>query len=166
MTTKEQESVDKVYKLLAEIRTENNNFREEMKAKVDNCTQKVDKKVEPLYFEEDILNVTKQSVQKAIQEALTKYDSPLVKLVGIVINEHSTELKTLISDSFEKAIRTEDFKDSILDGFSHKVARTIISNNDGLFEKVTNDLRQDPVFKSKMVVAVANIVNECLIERK
>ena len=117
-------------------------------------------------LEKDILQIAQQSIQKAIQESLTKYDSPLLQLVKQVVNEHSAELKGIISDSFDSVIKKDEFKQSIREAFSHKVARTIISNNDGLFEKVSNELKQDAIFKSKMALAVANVINECLEERK
>ncbi len=117
-------------------------------------------------LEQDILQAAQLAVTASVKEALTKYDSPLVKLVKIVVEENSVELKTLISDSFTKVIRTEEFKASIVSAFSHKVARTIISNNDGLFDKVANDLKQDAIFKSKMALAVSSVVEECLLERK
>lgn len=117
-------------------------------------------------LEKDILQVAQQSVAAAIKEAMTKYDSPMIKLVKQVVEEHTTELKKLVSDSFQQVIRTDDFKQAILSAFSHKVARTIISNNDGLFDKVANDLKQDTIFKSKMALAVATVVEEVLEERK
>lgn len=49
---------------------------------------------------------------------------------------------------------------------SHKVTRTIISNNEGLFDKVSNELKNDATFKAKMAIAVSNVVNECLLERE
>ena len=70
------------------------------------------------------------------------------------------------NDSFVQVIRKDEFKQAIVSAFSHKVARSIISNNDGLFDKVSNELKQDAVFKSRMALAVANVVNECLLERE
>lgn len=117
-------------------------------------------------LEQDILQSVQQATSSAIRECLTKYDSPLVKLVKQVVESHNDELKKMINDSFLTVIRTEQFKQSIVSAFSHKVARTIISNNDGLFDKVSNDLKQDAIFKSKMALAVATVVEEVLQERK
>lgn len=117
-------------------------------------------------LQKEILQSAQQAVSASIRETLTKYDSPLIKLVKDVVNENSVELKELISSSFKTVIRTEEFKTSILSAFSHKVARTIISNNDGLFDKVSNELKQDSVFKAKMALAVSNVVEACLSERK
>lgn len=117
-------------------------------------------------LESQILQVAQTSIAAAIKESLTNYQSPLVALTRSVVNDHTTELRSMISDAFVQVIRTDDFKKSIVDAFSHKVARSVISNNDGLFDKVANELKQDATFKAKMALAVANVVEECLQERK
>ena len=96
-------------------------------------------------LEQDVLRTIQLSVQEAINKSLTGYNNPLSKLVDEVITEHKTEMKQIITDSFESVLRTDEFKQGIREGFSHKVARTIISNNQGLIEKVTNELKQDKV---------------------
>lgn len=128
----------------------------------DKLEEKIDKKHIPLNLEGEILRTAQQSINEAVKSALGGYGSPLTKLVLEVVNENAAFLKEIISSSFNEVIRTEDFKQSIVSAFSHKVARSIISNNDGLFDKVSNDLKQDAVFKSKMALAVANVVEECL----
>jgi len=166
MTTNEQKTIDNLYKLVSDIKLENKILTQEIAKVIDNMNDKVEKKHMPITLEQDILSTVQTSIQKAIQESLTKYDSPLVKLVTSVVNENSPVLKKIISESFNEVIKLDDFKAAIKTGFSHKIARTIISNNDGLFDKVSNDLKQDAVFRSKMALAVANVVNECLEERK
>lgn len=164
-TTKEQQTIDNLYKSVQDLRTENNRFREEMKLIIEAINIKTEKKYLPITLEQDILKTSQIAIHDAITKTLTAYDSPIVKLVKVVVDENSLELKQLISDSFIKVIRTDDFKVSIINAFSHKVARTIISNNDGLFDKVSNELKQDAIFKSKMALAVANVVEECLKEK-
>jgi len=117
-------------------------------------------------LEKEILSAAQSAVSSSIRETLIKYDSPLVRLVKEVVTDHTTELKQLITDSFQQVIRTDEFKQSIVSAFSHKVARTVISNNDGLFDKVSNELKQDSVFKAKMALAVSTVVEEVLKERK
>lgn len=166
MSQKEQEMINSLLKLMNELKAENKAFREDIKLQVDAISNKTDKKHMPIMLEQDILRTAQSAIDEAIKIVMTKYDSPVQKLVTSVVNEHSNELRQLISDSFSKVIRTEEFKASIVSGFSHKVARTIISNNDGLFDKVSNELKQDAVFKSKMITAVSNVIEECLKERK
>ena len=166
MTAQEQKTIDKLCELLSDIKKENNAFKAQATQTIDGINKKVDAKLFPVTLEQDILSTAQSSIQAAIKESLTKYDSPLVKLITAVVNERSGQLKQIISESFDDVIKMDEFKESIRDGFSHKVARTIISNNDGLFEKVSNELKQDSVFKAKMSLAVSNVINECLAERK
>lgn len=117
-------------------------------------------------LEQQILQSAQSAIAESIKNTLTGYQSPMTKLVIDVVNSHSSELKQIINDSFESVIRTDDFKQSIVSAFSHKIARTIISNNDGLFDKVANELKQDSIFKAKMALAVSNVVNECLLNKQ
>jgi len=166
MTLKEQQTIDNLYKIVNELKTANNDFREQIKSMVEITKSTVDKKHLPITLETDILKTAQLAIHESIQKALTDYNSPLKKLTELVINENNSFLKELISNCFNSVIRTEDFKQSIINAFSHKVARTIISNNDGLFEKVSNELKQDAIFKSKMSLAISNVVEECLLLNK
>lgn len=116
-------------------------------------------------LEKEILQMVQKATAECIKTTLTGYNSPLTKLITQVVESHSAELRGIISSSFEQVIRTDDFKQSIVNAFSHKVSRAIISNNDGLFDKVSNELKQDAIFKSKMSIAVSNVVEECLKNR-
>lgn len=162
MTTKEQQTIDLLLSEVRTLRAENNKFREDVTSQVKDLSDQTVKKHTPIYLEQDILRTAQQSIQDAIKAVFTGYQSPLNKLIVSVVDENSAELRRLISDSFTQVIRTENFKDSIVSAFSHKVAKTIISNNDGLFDKVANEMKQDSIFKSKMQIAVSNVVDECL----
>jgi hypothetical protein len=167
MTTKEQQTIDNLFKAVQDLRSENAKFREDVKLQVESINTKTEKKHLPIYLEQDILKSAQLSIDTAIKKVLQDdYNSPLKKLIISVVDENSNELRALISDSFVQVIRKDEFKQAIVSAFSHKVARSIISNNDGLFEKVSNELKQDAVFKSRMALAVANVVNECLLERE
>ena len=165
MTASEQKTIDNLLKVVQDLRTENAKFREDVKMQVDSINNKTEKKHLPIYLEQDILQVAQQSVSDAIKSVLSGYNSPLSKLISSVVDENSQALRTIISDSFTQVIRKDEFKQSNVNAFSHKVARSIISNNDGLFDRVSNELKQDAVFKSRMAIAVSNVVNECLLER-
>lgn len=166
MTAKEQDTIDKLYSLLSDIKNSNKEFMSKVECEVKTINEKVSKKFTPITLEQDILQTAQQSIQKAILESLVGYSSPLNKLISEVIQNHNQELKEIINNAFESVIRTDEFKTGIREAFSHKVARTIISNQQGLFEKVSNELKQDTLFKSKIAIAVSNVVNECLEERK
>ena len=162
MNKEEKKLFEDLSQLVKDLTKSNNEFKAIIDGKVETISKKLDVDKTPINLEKDILSTAQSAVNSAIKEVLTKYDSPLTKIVKLVVDENSNELKGLISDSFTQVIRTDDFKQSIVSAFSHKISRSIISNNDGLFDKVSNELKQDAQFKAKMVVAVANVVEECL----
>jgi len=165
MNEKEQKTIETLLQLVRDLKSENQKFREDVTKQVESVNTKTDKKLFPVTMEQDILRSAQLAIVETITKVMGNYDSPLTKLVKLVVEENSTELRKIISDSFTQVIRTDDFKTSIVSAFSHKVARTIISNNDGLFDKVSNDLKQDQIFKAKMALAVANVVEECLVKK-
>lgn len=166
MNKEEQKTINQLVELVSEIKQENNKFKEEIRELTTELSKKVEKKTAPINLEAQIFSNIQNALVDSIIKTLSSYDSGLSRLVKLVIDENSSELKQIISDSFKHVIGKDEFKQSIVSGFSHKVARTIISNNDGLFDKVSNELKQDAVFKSKMALAVATVVDECLKERK
>ena len=166
MNKKEEVLINELLLLVKDLKSENNKFREDINKQIETINNKVDKKHIPVNLEQDILKTAQLAMNDSIIKVLTDYSSPLKKLTADVINENSLFLKELISDSFNQVIRTDEFKPSIISAFSHKVARNIISNNDGLFDKVSNELKQDSVFKAKMALAVSNVIEECLTEFK
>lgn len=145
-----------------EIKAENENFRKDVMLQVKTLTEKTEKKHIPIHFEQNILQTAQVAITDSIKNVLSGYSSPLSKLIASVVDENSAELRQIISDSFTQVIRKDEFKQSIVEAFSHKIARTMISNNDGLFDKVANGLKTDSVFKSKITLAVSTIVEECL----
>jgi len=162
MTTKEQQTIDSLFKAVQELRSENSKFREDVKLQIEAINTKTEKKHMPITFEHNILTAAQLAINESFTKVMTAYDSPIYRLVRLVVDENSTELKTIISDSFNQVIKTTEFKQSIVNAFAHKVARTIISNNESLFDKVSKELKQDTIFKSKMALAVSNVVEECL----
>ncbi len=136
--------------------------RQETEKQLAEFDKKLQLKREPANLENDILKAAQGAIAESIKSVLTGYGSPLTKLITSVVDGRSAELREIISSSFDQVIRLPEFKQSIVDAFSHKVARTIISNNEGLFDKVCNELKQDAQFKSKITLAVAQVVNECL----
>jgi len=163
MTNQEQKTVDNLLQVVRDLKEENRMFRNDITELVTTINNKTDKKFVPITLEQDILQTAQSAINESIKTALTGYQSPLAKLVTSVVDENSVQLRGIISDSFNSVISTEEFKQSIVSAFSHKVAKTIISNNDGLFDRVSNELKQDVQFKIKMQQAVVSVVNECLI---
>lgn len=162
MKAQEQKSVDELVELVSTIKKENNDFKIEIMGLVNSINTKVDTKDVPISLEQSILSTVQKSMQAAIEKSLTDYGSPLLKLITIVVDEHSRQLKQIISDSFDEVIQKDEFKKSVQEGFSHKITRTLMSDNNSLLEKTTNELKRDPIFKAKISLAIDNVINEYL----
>jgi hypothetical protein len=160
MTNKEQKTIDSLLQVVTDLKNENRNFREDTNAQIEAINQKLQKVYKPVSLEQEILNTARQSINETITKSITGgYNSPMSNLVGIVIRENETELKQLVSDCFLEVIRNDNFKKDITDAFSHKVARNIISSNDSVLDKVSNELKNDTVFKSKLTLLIAELVD-------
>jgi hypothetical protein len=166
MTTKELHStIASLSETVRALAEENRKFKCDVLDALQTTTKRIDAKHEPIYLERDILAATQKALSKVIGETLAGYNSPLVKLTNAVVNEHLDELAAMVRESFASVIRADEFKAAIRDGFYHKVARTIVSNHAGMLDKAANDLKQDGVFKARLVAAVANVIEELAIEK-
>ena len=165
MTSDEKKLFTEMKDMLRELRQSNAAYTEALNKRVDDIESIVKKKHLPVNLEADILSTAQAAVGKAISDSLTGYNSPLVKLATAVVEENSHELKAMINDSFTKVIHTDEFKQSIIDAFTHKIGRLLIDKSSGLLEKTVNDLRQDAVLKSRLALAVNNVVEEYLKEQ-
>jgi hypothetical protein len=165
MKKDEQKVINVLTEIFKTLKTENAAFREDATKQIQAISDKVDKKHLPVFLEKDIVAITLSSIDAAVTKILSEYNSPLMRLVKEVIDDHTSELKGIICNSFEVVIRKEEFKASVVEAFSHKIARVIVSDSEGLFQKITNELRTDTVFRSKITVAVANIVEECITKK-
>ncbi len=163
MTAPTKEQLSKVFDTAKQMGDVMESFKNLFKEKEEKITQQVEKvEKTPASLEADVLKATQGAIAESVKAVLSGYNSPLHKLVAGIIDSRSGVLKEIITTAFDSVISTAEFKESIVSAFAHKVSRSIISNNDGLFDKVSNELKQDPVFKSKMTLAVAQVVEECL----
>jgi negative regulator of replication initiation len=111
-------------------------------------------------MEVDILKCVQTSINKSVQEALTKYNSPLSRLVDSVIESKSDILKNILEKSFENTLNSEDFKESCQNAFNHKVAKVLVNKLEGSIEKCVTTLRSDPTIRARMILAIENIIKD------
>jgi len=169
MKTKEKNAqVENLLIMVQRLTEENEKYRrdiENLTKSIEKINTKVEKKHTPIYLEKDILNTAQKTIIDSLLKVMTDYGSPLRKLTEEVVQENKDYLKEIISDSFNTILKTDEFKNSIIESFSHKLGRSLIQMNDSIFEKTINELKQDRIFKSKLTVAISSIIEEYLKER-
>lgn len=108
----------------------------------------------------EILNIARDSIVKAMVERFTSaYNSPLSKIIDECVSENYAELKTSVNDMLLGSIHTEAFKKTLKEEFIHKVAKNLVSNLEGAVARAVDTIKQDPIIKSKMIIALENIIN-------
>lgn len=162
MTQAEEKKINELWTLLRSITEENKKFREDTSLLVKVLNDKLDQKFLPVTLEENILQTAQQAIHKSIGDALGGYNSPLVKLTNQVITKHEKQLTAIIENCFEEVINTSDFRKSIFQSFTHKIAKNIVNGSEGVIDKVTNDLKQNPTFRAKATLAINDVITEIL----
>lgn len=162
MTENERRQIQELIEISKTMQECNHDFRTMLSARVDELEAKIEAKHAPVQLETVIWRSVNGAMQKAVLDALSAYDSPLKKLTNAVIGEHEKELRAIIGSCFEATIRHDDFRSSVMEAFNHKIARLVISNNDSLLDKVSNDLKSDATFRAKLTLAVSGVVDAFL----
>jgi len=162
MTPKEQQTLLESIKLLQE---ENKKFREDTLKIVEALKEKVENKFELPNLEKQIVDSIQVSLQKSITDSLSGYNSPLGKFATNVVNKYSQQIESIFSDDVGEVITTNEFKQKIRETLLLKITKTMLSGVDGSVEKIVNLMKQDMVFRSKLILVINNIVEEFLSQR-
>lgn len=111
-------------------------------------------------LEKQILGECSKAVNKAVIDCLTGYSSPLTKMASMVVESHSAELTLMMDTALCETIKAKEFKTAIKSAFTHKLAKTLMSKMEGEVEKATHVIRQDPVRRSKIILAIEKLIGE------
>jgi hypothetical protein len=160
MNAEEKKALKELTEVATNLRYSMTEYKEHISTKVNNMEAKIDAKHLPLVLEDEIVKASRVAIISSIEASLKGYQSPLGKLVEKVILKNSQVLEDIIQDCFTQVINTEDFKEGVRQAFSHKVAKNLVGSCDGLFDKATHDLKQNPTFKAKLVMVVSNLVED------
>ena len=112
---------------------------------------------EELSLEREIFNQVKDSIGKAIGASIVGYQSPLDKMIKDVIERRRMEIETLLGQAVDGALKG-DFRDTLQEACTRKLAKVLISKMEGEIEKRANDLRADPTFRARLTVAIGEVV--------
>lgn len=166
MTIKEQQTIDALYKVVSELRTENNKFREDVTKQTQELTERIDKKYVPIDLENEIMEVVDKSLTKAMHDALTGYNSPLTKYAHNVVSKYQKEIEGVFDAVVSEGIKTPEFKERVREVLLSKIAKTVISGIDGSVDKTVNLMKQDAIFRSRLTLSVNQLVDEFLNKKQ
>ena len=112
-------------------------------------------------FDEEIKSVIKKSLGESIRKHLDDHGSPLKTMVFDAIKVHNAELRNFIYDAVGQVWLDEDFKQQAKEQIRHKVARELTASfGEGIFKKCIDQLKSDPLIRSRCVAAIESIILE------
>ena len=159
---KEQEAINTLLKVVQDLKSENQKFREDVKLQVESLSKNVEQKQLPLTLEHEVIFSINASLSKSLTEALGGYNSPLIRYANNVVLKYQNDIEGIFDKIVDEGIRTDDFKTSIREVLLHKISKTLIAGIDGSVDKTVQQIKQDPIFRSKMVLMVNSLVDEFL----
>ena len=162
MTTKESQSIERLCNIVGELRKENEAFKESLEKRIEKAEKQVAAKYDPVNLEIEVCRSVKESVADSIKSVLGSYNSPLNKLVELVIYENKDGLLDIIRSAFLSSLADADLKREIFEGLKHKIARSFLNMQKSIADVAFNDLKNDAVFLAKAQVAISEIVEEQL----
>lgn len=109
-------------------------------------------------LEQQVADQLKQSLGDAISTCLSSYSSPLTKMVGQVVEEEKEQITSLIKTTLSGVIQNEEFQQQLVSEFHRKVAKSLVGQMEGQVASAVDRLKQDPTFKSRMILAVQALV--------
>lgn len=165
MTKSEEKTIQSLHEVLAAIRKENSEFRELLAARVNGLQDQVEKKHVPINLENEIMQAVDKSISKALAEAMTGYNSPLVKYAQNVVQKYQSQIEGIFSDVIQEAIQTDDFRQRVREVLLNKIAKTMIAGVDGSIDKTINLMKQDAIFRSRLTLSVNGLVDEFLNQK-
>ena len=109
-------------------------------------------------FEQQIVDSLKKGLSETIVAKLGGYNSPLDNAIKEVFESEKQDVIAILKSVFQEVIGSEEFKVTIKEEFQRKVAKNLVGMLEGQVQQATNALKQDPTMKSRMILAIENII--------
>lgn len=128
------------------------------------CNLEQDEKIqnlkkEPFFLEQQLNQVLTNSLSKALSDALFR-NSLIDDIVKSSIKNNFHAISEIAENAMLESINSDDFKAEVKKAFANKLAKTFISTQDSNIEKSLNQLKMDPVFRSKLTLTIATLIEE------
>ncbi len=113
-------------------------------------------------MKQELLTECEKVIGKAVESALTSYNSPLIKAVNSALEDQSGALNNIANKSVSQLVESEEFRVVMESEMKKKLARVLISNFGGELEKSVNKLKQDPTTRAKITMAIDGVINDLI----
>ena len=157
MTNKEKDVLES---LVIELKKENQEIKQTISMLSKELIKKEEQEKLPFSLEKNI----QTNINNAINESITKtllddYNSPLKKLVAVSINKYEKDILEKIENSLTNVLNNGDFNLFLQEAVKNKISRELLGAVESNLTKSINSLKQDAVFRSKLVLCINDLVD-------
>ena len=157
MTNKEKDVLES---LVIELKKENQEIKQTISMLSKELIKKEEQEKLPFSLEKNI----QTNINNAINESITKtllddYNSPLKKLVAVSINKYEKDILEKIENSLTNVLKNGDFNSFLQEAIKNKISRELLGAVESNLTKIINSLKQDAVFRSKLVLCINDLVD-------
>ena len=111
-------------------------------------------------IEQQVLDTIKKGLSEVIITKLSGHKSPIDEVINTVFESERGEIIDVLKTTFREVIGSDEFRATIKEEFQRKVAKNLVGMLEGQVQSAANALKQDATMKSRMILAIENIVNE------
>jgi hypothetical protein len=116
----------------------------------------LEKRIQPIRLEQDVLSCVQTSINKALDTALSGYNSPLSKLAESVVETYKGAIRDNMNVAMSEAISRGDFLQQMREAFVHRVARTLLHSSQHSYCHGWPPCRSPQHFQLTWIVANCN----------
>lgn len=109
---------------------------------------------------EQLLEQCKKTIDTAILDALTGYNSPLADAIKSALSCEAPNLERISKDAVSDLLNSEEFNQTMKIEMKKKLARVLISQFGGELERIVGKLKADPTTRAKITVAIDSVIND------
>ena len=113
------------------------------------------------------ITVSQKQIERIVTEkicehvgSIINYNSVLRSMVDDAIESQRGSITNTLNDTLASVVDDKEFSKVIKDEFRRKVAKNLVASLEGAVEKAANVYRQDPTLKSRMILAIENMIKE------
>ncbi len=158
MTKKEELLLEESVK---ELKKENQEIKELLKTLSENLIKKEEQEKLPFSLEKNIQMNINAAINDSIKKTLLdNYNSPLRKLIETSIEKYKTDIMERLDRALMATLCDQHFNSFLEEAVKNKISRELVGAVESNLGKTINTLKQDPVFRSKLVLKINELVSE------
>ena len=159
MTKKEELLLEESVK---ELKKENQEIKELLKTLSEKLIKKEEQEKLPFSLEKNIQMNINAAINDSIKKTLLdNYNSPLRKLIETSIEKYKTDIMERLDRALMVTLCDQHFNSFLEEAVKNKISRELVGAVESNLGKTISTLKQDPVFRSKLVLKINELVSEC-----